>query len=237
MTKRRRLESGDAGGGGEYVGSSGGWEQESASASASEQQQHDSYAALFGGNSVENVPAAAGAAQDTAAGASSSASASVLNESSDLSSAAHWHSSAASPYPDIASYSQEPYFYQHTDPNTYNSPWPPADAASFAAASQAGTYPVPPAPSAAAASAGAMPFFPGQTRREPEEGYDAANEQSSFQHGHTQDVEPVPQYGYVQQGASGQSRSDVPGASSHLYFDDASMHVKVQSLPILENLV
>ncbi|KAI7535915.1 hypothetical protein KC317_g18544, partial [Hortaea werneckii] len=29
-----------------------------------------------------------------------------------------------SPYPDVSSY-QQPYFYQQTDPSTYNSPWPP----------------------------------------------------------------------------------------------------------------
>ena len=229
MAKRRRVDSGDS-----YVSSdAGGWDQ----SSQHRQQQYapELVSSSFGSqNASVGVEYAAGADGAAGGAAQGTTGAAALNESSE-----QWPSLGASPYPDVASYSQQPYFFQQTDPSTYNSPWPPAadTTASFAG----NNYSVP-APSAAQ---GTMPFFPSaQTQTESMEAaegasaFDAANSSLSAVQGYEQAMETSPQYAYVQSGANGQPRGDVPaGQPSAFYFEDANMHMKIQSLPILDNLV
>ncbi|TKA72697.1 hypothetical protein B0A55_06488 [Friedmanniomyces simplex] len=124
-----------------------------------------------------------------------------------------WSSSA---YPEVASYSQ-PYFYQATEPSTYTSPWPPPDGGATvgAAYNSTSTY----------HTGGDMPFFPPSTSEQPETFEAAATYQSVPQNDSTQ-------YTYTEQ----QPRNDVPQSGSTFYLEDASMHLKLQSLPILDNL-
>lgn len=139
----------------------------------------------------------------------------------------------ASPYPDVSSY-QQPYFYQQTDPSTYNSPWPPAvqDA-------NASTYAATPAPNYSSTNSFAqqqssMPFFPqSQTQVEQPprqtESYEVTGDGTYQSY---PDLDGPPQYNY----AMPQVQSRASRAMADFYFEDASMHLKLQSLPILDNL-
>ena len=220
MSKRRRAASGD------YESQSqAGWQQPSS------QQQYvppvvssfESNGALGGGGAeYAGAATASGASHDTAVASS------ALNENPDPS--GQWNASGASSYPDVSSYAQQPYFYQQSNPSSYNSSWPPAETAPVGA--QTNSYSLP-------ASTTTMPFFPSQTPAEPSEGtFDAADvPQSSFQN-YQQEVDVPQQYAYVQQvGTDWQARSDLPPGASAFLYEDASMHLKIQSLPILENLV
>lgn len=143
------------------------------------------------------------------------------------------HAGANNPYPDVSSYSQ-PYFYQQTHPSTYNSPWPPNGATRFAP--QSNTYPQPSSVSAAATD---MPFFPSQAPTETgEAGFDVADvQQQQLVPAFTPDSLNAPPFVYASRNEHGLARSDVPPEASAFSYEDASMHLKIQSLPILENLV
>jgi hypothetical protein len=133
-------------------------------------------------------------------------------------------------YPDVTSYSQQPYFFQQTDPSTYNSPWPPAETNAFG--SQTSNYSV-------SAPTTTMPYFPTQTvTQQSESALDTAvAPQPSYQN-YSSEIEAPSQYAYVQQpGHSSQVRGNVASQTPAFLYEDASMHLKVQSLPILENLV
>ena len=137
---------------------------------------------------------------------------------------------AVSAYPDVASYSQQPYFYQQTDPNAYNSPWPPAEPGAFA--SQASSYNVP-----APAVGSAMPFFPpSQTAAETSEG-GFEGVVSTAVGSYPRDVQLPPLRRDLSQDDDGRQAGDGAVQPLTTYYDDASMHLKIQSLPILENLV
>ena len=75
-----------------------------------------------------------------------------------------------------------------------------------------------------------MPFFPTSTAGEQNEGFDLGG--ASYQT-YQQSNEPNPQYAY----ADTQPRTDAPQPGSAYYLEDASMHLKLQSLSILDNLV
>ena len=148
-----------------------------------------------------------------------------LNENSEASSS--WphtadayvpHGALSMPYPDVTSY-QQPYFSQQTDPSTYNSPWPPADTQAYGTP---GTYPM-------LSQSTTMPFFP--VTQTADQGFDAA---TAFQGFPELDAAP-PQYDYVHNVPQERSHEQ-PKNVSAFYFEDASMHLKIQSLPILENL-
>jgi hypothetical protein len=137
---------------------------------------------------------------------------------------------SASRYPDVTSYSQQPYFFQQTDPSTYNSPWPPAETNAFG--SQTSNYSV-------SAPTTTMPYFPTQTvTQQSESALDTVVvPQPSYQN-YSSEIEAPSQYAYVQQpGSSNQARGDVASHGPAFLYEDASMHLKIQSLPILENLV
>ena len=191
-------------------------------------------------SSAGDLPGPEGAAYaSTAAGFPTSTTAPPGNEGSEA--AAQWRNpagiagvggapSAVSAYPDVASYSQQPYFYQQTDPNAYNSPWPPAEPGAFA--SQASSYNVP-----ATSVAGAMPFFPPpQTAAETcEGGFDGVV--STAVESYPRDVQLPPLRRDLSQDGDGRQAGDGAVQPPTTYYDDASMHLKIQSLPILENLV
>ena len=156
-----------------------------------------------------------------------SAGASALADTADPTQ--QWsNNSAASRYPDVTSYAPQPYFFQQTDPSTYNSPWPPAATNAFG--SQASNYSVP-------APATTMPYFPTQTVTQSESALDTAVVPQSYPN-YSSEIEAPSQYAYVQQpGPSTQARPDVANQTPAFLYEDASMHLKIQSLPILENLV
>jgi hypothetical protein len=120
---------------------------------------------------------------------------------------------------------QHAYYYGQTDPSVYNSPWPPQ---------QDGHSNVH-APSIPATS---QPTYLQPSHQSPvdsQQGYDTASAPSyattlqnfdvgSFGLGH--DV-------HSQQ----QQQHQVRKSPSNMYFEDASMHLKMQSLPILNSLV
>lgn len=135
------------------------------------------------------------------------------------------------PYPDVSSYSQ-PYFYQQTHPSAYNSPWPPSDAPTFG--SHTNTYPQPSSMSAAATD---MPFFPSQPPAETVEPSFNDVQQQQLVPTFSQDGVNATTFAYASRNEHGLARSDVPAESSAFLYEDASMHLKIQSLPILENLV
>jgi protein TBF1 len=140
-----------------------------------------------------------------------------------------WHASS-SRYPDVSTYSQQPYFYQQTHPSTYNSPWPPAESSA---------YPSQPSSYSLSAPNTTMPYFPTHTTTtdQSETTTDALVPQPSF-HNYASEIDASAQYAYVQNpGASSQSRGDASTKTPTFLYEDASMHLKIQSLPILENLV
>lgn len=222
MAKRRRTDAS------EYAATEEtGWVQSLQQRSHYASQSASSFGSHTDGtlNYATSTANAGGALQETTAGA-------ALNKSSD-----QWQSTGASPYPDVASYSQQPYFYQQTDPSTYNSPWPPSQTESFAVQNQANSY------QAVPVQPGSMPYFP-PSHTQPEAdatehtSFDAANVPVNYENGPLQSELPLPQYVTVQDHVSDQPSSEMPpGQASALYLEDANMHMKIQSLPILDNLV
>ena len=186
MTKRRRMDS-------EEFGSRVRW-------STSQNEQSQRYSTPFGSNPAGDVEFSSGVTaggattQDNAPGASA-----ALNENADPIS--QWNASGASPYPDVSSYSQQPYFYQQTDPSTYNSPWSPAETGTFG--SQASSYSLP-------APVATMPFFPPQASAETSEGTLETTDiaQPSYQN-YQQDIETsAPYLAYAQPPTSNVSKTE-----------------------------
>ena len=135
-------------------------------------------------------------------------------------------------YPEVAAYTQQPYFFQQTDPSTYTSRWPPGDrSGSFV--TQSNVY-------SGQAVAGAMPYFPtSQNGMEVEQNGLATNSVQSLLQDYQPEIEATTasQQNVFNQIETGQQRGDRTASQSSLYYDDASMHIKSQSLPILNNLV
>lgn len=155
---------------------------------------------------------------------------------------AQWGPGTTSPYPDVASY-QQPYFFQHTDPSIYTSPWPPPPLA-YAVAG----------PSAAESliqqqqqQQQVMPFFPPSSHQGPEgsssplpgERFDAA----ALSNYPDPDVGVAgPPYASAAAAQPAMAREidgmrPPPPPEQAFMLEDASMHLKIQSLSILENLV
>jgi hypothetical protein len=134
----------------------------------------------------------------------------------------HWDPAASSdgyiaPYQDAGPL-QQPYFYGQTDPAVYNSPWPP------------------PLPHSVAQQAHAPYMAQSQPSMEAEESFISATPEYVAT---LQDFNINP-YGYEhnrdQLQALHQQHSR-PTQSPATYSEDASMHLKLQSLAILDNLV
>ncbi|GAB1735929.1 hypothetical protein NU219Hw_g5263t1 [Hortaea werneckii] len=144
-----------------------------------------------------------------------------------------------SPYPDVSSY-QQPYFYQQTDPSTYNSPWPPTSN-SISAASYMPT-------TSSIGYHGSSSLVPQQTPSLPFYAQPQSSVEQQPQQPLTESYEPSGDAAF-----SSYPDLDPPQVSTYNYpippmqrqaqrsmsdfnFEDASMHLKMQSLPILDNL-
>jgi protein TBF1 len=220
MTKRRRIDDGHGGGevsGGEVTGYGGGpWDSD-----AQQHQQQPSSDQDPQASERYPPPFDNGGAASEYAGAGSAPAEHALTENP---APARWQSSSASPYPDVSSY-QQPYFYQHTDPSIYTSPWPPAavaDSSSYGTASY----------NSMVQQSGTMPFFPSQTQTEQVQGFDDAGAGTGGFPSYPELDPAQPPYAY----ALTQSRTGAAKDNAVL-FEDASMHFKIQSLSILDNLV
>lgn len=197
MTKRRRVD----GGAGEHSAS---WNHQQQVEPSLPQFANEDFA--LGSDEQYAGPASTRDAAESAA--------STPNDHSEAT-RAQWSTTGPSPYPDLASYQQQPYFSQRTEPSAYQSPWPPSGTTS---------YPLP-------SSRAAMPFFPPQAAVEPDEDFHAP---AVAAYRNTRDVDSSPQNAYP----SSHSRNEQPRQpASTICFDDASMHLKIQSLSILDNLV
>ena len=140
-----------------------------------------------------------------------------------------WQASDTSAYPDLATYQQQPYFYGQNNSTTanYNTSWTPATTQAYGDTSVG--YSV-----NGQTATTSMPFFPPSTANviDPGDGLDGA---TAFNY---PDVEHASQYAsYTQPSATAALAQREAAKSSAYYFDDASMHLKIQSLPILDNLV
>lgn len=149
-----------------------------------------------------------------------------------------WNASQ-SPYPDVSSY-QQPYFYQQTDPSTYNSPWPPTShnisAASYMPTTSSIGYHG--SSSLVSQQPPSLPFFtqpPSSVEHQPQqslaESYEPTGE-AAFPSYPDLDPPQVSTYNY----ANPQMQRQAHRSMSDFNFEDASMHLKLQSLPILDNL-
>jgi hypothetical protein len=84
-----------------------------------------------------------------------------------------------------------------------------------------------------------MPYFPPNNQTDGGEfGGTSSLQQQALVQGFAADAIAAPaQFSYASGNENGMARSDVPPEASAFLYEDASMHLKIQSLPILENLV
>jgi outer membrane protein OmpA-like peptidoglycan-associated protein len=123
---------------------------------------------------------------------------------------------------------QHAYYYGQTDPSVYNSPWPPVqhDGHSNVHA------PSVPATSQAQPMTYMQPAH--QSPVDSQQGYDTASAPS---YATTLQNFDVGSFGMGHDVHSQQQQHQVRKSPSNMYFEDASMHLKMQSLPILNSLV
>jgi hypothetical protein len=121
---------------------------------------------------------------------------------------------------------QQPYYYGQTDPSVYNSPWPPtqqdAQTHVHTPSMVVTTQPHP------------MPYV--QPSHSPVDSQHPYESGPSPSYPSTLQAFDVGNYGLSHDVQSQQQRQ-VRKSPSNLYFEDASMHLKMQSLPILDSLV
>jgi hypothetical protein len=136
-----------------------------------------------------------------------------------------------SAYPDLTGHQQQPYFYpQSTNPAAYTSSWPPSEAQPSEGTGGSGNYSV-----GEQTAATTMPYFPPQTASQVAPTTEAVDESTAISYS---DLEHATQYAYSKPSALvTAAQREAAKQSSAFYFDDASMHLKIQSLPILDNLV
>lgn len=136
-----------------------------------------------------------------------------------------------SAYPELAGYQQQPYFYQPaTNAATYTSSWPPNETQPYEPTGTSPSYSV-----GEQTSATTMPYFPPQTSTQPAAPIEAVDESAALRYS---DLEHATQYAYSKPSALvTAAQREAAKQTSAFYFDDASMHLKIQSLPILDNLV
>lgn len=152
--------------------------------------------------------------------------------SSALNTTDSWRPTSTSSYPDLASYQQQPYFYAPSGQAAYNESWAPAPVGAYTNTSSTTSYSLRP-PSTTVT----MPFFPGQaanaTNGEKVEANESTNADLSYV-----DMDKATQLAEYSAPSATATRAQQEAAkSSAYYFDDASMKMKIQSLPILDNLV
>lgn len=139
--------------------------------------------------------------------------------------------SPESAYPDLTGYQQQPYFYQQsTNPAAYTSPWPQGEVQSYEAVGTSSSY-----STGEQTAATVMPYFPPRTSTQPASATDNADDNPALSYS---DLEHATQYAYSKPSALvTAAQREAAKQNSAFYFDDASMHLKIQSLPILDNLV
>ncbi|KAK4574585.1 TTAGGG repeat binding factor [Recurvomyces mirabilis] len=140
-----------------------------------------------------------------------------VSASSALNINAQWTSGASS-YPDVASYSQ-PYFYQQTDPSIYTSPWPPVQSNIYSDSNNNALN---------TDVATNMPLFPTSSGIES-----MPNDPTTTDMQDVLQNDSLVQYSY---GDAQLGTSETSAANAPFYLEDASMHLKLQSLSILDNL-
>lgn len=149
------------------------------------------------------------------------------------------HSYSQAPPSYVSSYQdprsvQQPYYYGQTDPSVYNSPWPPTqqDAQSNVHVPSMLATSQPPA----------LPYLQPSNQPAHQPTHSPADSQQSYETG------PSPSYATTLQNfdvgqfglghdVHSQHQQHVRKSPSNMYFEDASMHLKMQSLPILDSLV
>ena len=163
----------------------------------------------------------------------------LATASTALTDTSQWHPSVASHYPDLTSYQQQPYFYNHSaDSNsvtTFPSSWHSSDVQPFDPSVTAADHSVQETTATAT-----MPFFPpSQHSAMADSNNDVDDGASTLQVANFPDFESFAQHAIAQSRRSNQlrPRPDTIKRTSSVYFGDASMHLKIQSLPILDNLV
>lgn len=121
---------------------------------------------------------------------------------------------------------QQPYYYGQTDPSVYNSPWPPP---------QQETQTVSAPPLLPTHQTQTIPFVQSsQPPLESHQGYNGGSSSSSYATAlHNFDVGS---FG-LGQDVQAQQQQHVQKSPANVFFEDASMHLKMQSLPILDSLV
>ncbi|KAK4494187.1 hypothetical protein PRZ48_014485 [Zasmidium cellare] len=138
-------------------------------------------------------------------------------------------SSDVSAYPDLAPYQQQPYFYGQSGAGTYNSSWNTSAAQSYGDSSTSVSYSV-----GDQANTATMPFFPPSSAAHVGDSTEAIDSNGALSY---PDLTTADQYAsYTAPSATAQLAQREAAKSSAYYFDDASMHLKIQSLPILDNL-
>ncbi|CAK4034858.1 Transcription factor TBF1 [Lecanosticta acicola] len=143
--------------------------------------------------------------------------------------------SESSAYPDLAPYQQQPYFYGQANQPGYNSSWAPTAPASqpYGHTATSGSYSV-----GEQAGTATMPYFPPQQPNvNGAETTDVPLDEPNSNYSRLPSLEVSNQYAsYTQPSHTAALAQREAAKSSAYYFDDASMHLKIQSLPILDNL-
>ncbi|PIA88782.1 Transcription factor TBF1 [Cercospora beticola] len=144
-----------------------------------------------------------------------------------LSEGSHWQHADPATYPELAQYSHQPYFYQQQTSTAANAgPWPAtSDSQSHAGLPSAPTTTLSRGESSASTT---MPYFPSSTAGTAA-AISEALDASTLNYSEGGNAAQYQAYGAAGSGALHRD-------SSSFYFDDAGMHLKIQSLPILDNL-
>lgn len=121
---------------------------------------------------------------------------------------------------------QQPYYYGQTDPSVYNSPWPPTQ-------QDAQTNVHTPSMLTTSQPHSMSYIPPSHSPVDSQQHYDSGPSPS---YPSTLQNFDVGNFGIAHELQSQQQRQ-ARKSPSNLYFEDASMHLKMQSLPILDSLV
>lgn len=149
---------------------------------------------------------------------------------SNTESGSQWVSHGSS-YPELPGYQQQPYFYQQTpNPASYTSSWPHREPHQYEATGTSSSY-----TAEQQTSAAAMPDFPTKILAQSGSASDIVDATAAISRS---GVDQANQNAYSTPSAlTTAAQREAAKQSSAFYFDDAGMPLKIQSLPILDNLV
>jgi hypothetical protein len=142
-----------------------------------------------------------------------------------------WQQHSAAPaYPDVGAYQQQPYFFGQAHANNYNTPWAPPEQQQHQYQPGVTSY-----NNHDQGEPANMPYFPQQSMGSLAPANNAVDGVATSNY---TDMEQVSQYAQAHPSALvTAAQREAAKESSAFYFDDASMHLKIQSLSILDNLV